>query len=210
MSNIFLRLVDSNAKIEKDINNAISIELNKRLKKNRRRVEKKVKIAVASWINQAPEMQSLREEGVFYSLNAQLGFPLGFSDKAVSAIVDAVVGSVGVNVNGFFKSLQGGITFTIQPENFANLLGLSEANLAVVGGQLPWLEWLLLQGGKTIITGYEYEPSKDGRSGGGVMVLGGAWRIPPQFAGTQDDNFITRALSGREKELSVIMQGLLA
>ena len=41
------------------------------------------------------------------------------------------------------------------------------------------------------------------------MVLGKAWRVPIQFAGTTEDNFISRALEGREKELSSILRGAL-
>jgi hypothetical protein len=41
------------------------------------------------------------------------------------------------------------------------------------------------------------------------MVGGSFWRVPPQFSGVEDNNFITRALSGREIELNKIIQGLL-
>ena len=59
-----------------------------------------------------------------------------------------------------------------------------------------------------IIMGYKYVPSSDGRSGGGSMEGGGSWRVPPQFSGTEDNNFITRALSGRNLDLESMMKEL--
>jgi hypothetical protein len=71
---------------------------------------------------------------------------------------------------------------------------------------LHWLDWLLRQGSAVIVSGYQYTPKRDGRSGGGVMTMGSLWRVPPQFAGTLQNNFITKALSNREKELTVILK----
>jgi hypothetical protein len=40
------------------------------------------------------------------------------------------------------------------------------------------------------------------------MTTGSLWRVPPQFAGTLQNNFITKALSNREKELTVILKDI--
>ena len=70
---------------------------------------------------------------------------------------------------------------------------------------------MLTQGNATIITGYEYNAGTGlGRSGGGNMKSGGAWRVPPEYAGTLDDNFVTRALRGpmQAKDIARIFQSL--
>jgi len=41
------------------------------------------------------------------------------------------------------------------------------------------------------------------------MNAGFGWMVPPQFAGTPDDNFITRALANRDSQLAPILQGLI-
>ena len=74
--------------------------------------------------------------------------------------------------------------------------------------KLHWLAWLLQAGSSMIVSGYEYTPSFEGRSGGGVMTGGGVWRVPPEFSGTESDNFITRALNNRDKQLSQLLKGL--
>jgi hypothetical protein len=40
------------------------------------------------------------------------------------------------------------------------------------------------------------------------MTKGAAFRVSPSFSGTVDDNFITRAFSGKEKEVSSILMGI--
>lgn len=71
-----------------------------------------------------------------------------------------------------------------------------------VGGdfvKIPWLDWLLNYGSRNIVEGLVVFGSNfpTSRTGGAIMystpgrVL---WGVPPQFAGTEDDNFLTRSL----------------
>ena len=79
-------------------------------------------------------------------------------------------------------------------------------------GDLHWLDWLLKRGDNMIISNYQYNPQTGlGRSGLGNMVGGGSFRVPPQFSGTVDDNFITRAFLGnnQEKEIFYIIEKAL-
>lgn len=69
------------------------------------------------------------------------------------------------------------------------------------GGAVDWLDWLLNQGSSNIVAGWhiDYNLSPDqekrSRSGIAIMEVGGTWAVPHQFAGTSNDNFITRALN---------------
>ena len=52
---------------------------------------------------------------------------------------------------------------------------------------------------------YQYNPQTGlGRSGLGNMKPGGAFRVPPQFSGTVENNFITRAFVGDYQEGQII------
>ena len=177
-----------------------------KLKKNHKKAEDQVRSLVQGWIFEQPEISSILDEGVLNSLNAQLGFIAGTSNQAIEAISLAVAKSVAVEFEEINDKLQGGIIFYLQPDNFSNILGLPEAVIQATSARLPWLNWLLTQGSNTIVSGYTYKPDNSGRSGGGTMVSGNLWRIPPNFAGTAENNFITRALQGRDKELSSIME----
>ena len=66
------------------------------------------------------------------------------------------------------------------------------------------MDWLLNQGDRIIVVNYSYNPQLGiGRSRLGNMVESGSFRVPPQFSGTPDDNFITRALIGRNQESEI-------
>jgi hypothetical protein len=69
------------------------------------------------------------------------------------------------------------------------------------GDTINWLEWLLEEGTKPIIYDYsvlfgEYGPHVS-RTGGAIMIPrvdGTSWHVPDIFAGTVDDNWLTRVL----------------
>lgn len=207
---ISLKLIDSNTKVAKDINKALALEINRLISKNTRIVQNKLKQRIPIWIKEQPEIASLGNDGQLGSLNSQFGLEFGTSDSAISAIANAVADSTQVKITKVGQTLKGGVEFLIQPSSFSNLLGLPQGVVRTKKGtNLHWLDWLLTKGSTVIISGYEYTPSFEGRSGGGVMSGGTVWRVPPQFAGTESNNFVTRALENRDKELAVILRELL-
>ena len=80
--------------------------------------------------------------------------------------------------------------------------------------KLDWLNWLLTRGDDIIVGDYSFvERTGSGRSGLGDMVAGGMFRIPPEYSGTGDDNFITRTLRGEtitDKILQVLERDILS
>lgn len=203
---IRLKLVDTNSQISKDINIAIANEVNKIFKRRKTRIENNIKKLIPGWIIEQPEIASLNAEGVKGSLNAEFGLYPGTASSAVTAINLAVRESVSVSVEPLDKNLQGGIVIQIQPESFANLLGLSEGFVITPTANLHWLDWILTQGDRVIVVGYYYQPSNEGRGRAGTMEIGQSWRVDPRYAGTIENNFITRALEGREKEISSALE----
>lgn len=200
-------LNESDREIEKKINAAIAQEMNIRVRKGRSRAVNKIKAVIPTWIRQQPEVNSLLQEGTPGSLNSQLGLLPNQGPVAVEDIVNSVVESLQVDIRQIDKkTLRGGIEFSIQPSSFRNLLGLASGTVVDGDDVLPWLRWLLVEGSSTIVYGYNYTPDLSGRSGGGTMSAGGVWRIPPQYAGELRDNFITRALINRDRELRAILQ----
>jgi hypothetical protein len=205
---IRLELLESNFEIEKKINESIAKELNILLNKNYKKVQSQIQFALNDWIRSQPEIKSLLQEGVPNSLHAQLGLISGQGLLSASDIVNAVVSSLEVELIQFNNKLQGGVNFYVQKDDFKNLLGLSSGFSPSENLPLHWLKWLLFDGSSTVVYGYTYVPDFSGRSGGGIMRSGGAWRIPIEFAGTQDDNFITRALVNRNNELDGFLRGI--
>ncbi|MDC0297109.1 hypothetical protein OAK92_00905 [Crocinitomicaceae bacterium] len=208
---IFLELVDSNSKIKKDLLKALATEANKVLASNVRRIEKEIKLAVARWVSSSDEFDAIETENAVNSLNAQLGLPAGQGALAVEQIKQAVISSIEIELtskkNKKIDSIS--LTINVQPEDFRNILGLSSGVIVTDAGTgLEWLNWLINLGTSTVVFGFSYTPSVDGRSGGGKMDSGGTWRVPPQYAGTIDNNFITRTLNGKQREIQKILQGI--
>jgi hypothetical protein len=203
-----LKILDTDIEIKKMIFKAMSLELNKKIKANYKKAATEIQAVIPTWIAEQPEVDSLRQQAVPGSLNAQFGLPPGQADLALTTIVQAVADTIKPEVKFLNEKLKGFVQFTIQPSNFANLLGLGEG-FVFTEPELHWLNWLLTQGSSPIVTGYQYEPGTGGRSGGGTMIGGQLWRVPPQFSGTSDNNFITRALAGRDKELTKILSRII-
>lgn len=208
---IQIKLVDSLDTIQKNINQAIASEMNRRIRKNTAKATKRLKDVIPTWIRTQPEMESILDAATPGSLGSQLGLKFGSAIGALDAIINSVNASIKIDFKPLNNKLIGGITFNCQPSDFLNLLALPQGhNLNYQESDLHWLDWLLTRGDTTIIVGYQYQPGQgDGRTGGGKMTEGTFWRIPPEYSGSQSDNFITRALSNREQELSILLSDIL-
>ena len=206
-----IKLLESDNDIITKINKSIARRFNVLIKRRAKIVQNDIKRLIPSWISEQPEVISLNSDGTDGSLNAQFGLRPGQSAVVIADIINAISESIFVHITPVSPvNLSGGISFSIQPTDFKNLISLSSGIVATEKlQQLHWLDWLLTEGDRVIITGYEYVPSDGGRSGGGTMKLGRSFRVEPSFSGTVDDNFVTRAFAGRDKQLANLLSKLL-
>lgn len=206
---IRLKLITPQKKVEEMIAEQATEYLNRKIRKNYGRIVNSLRQKIPFWIRSQPEIQSLLNEGIPGSLNALFGLYGGDANRAVVDIIEAVKQSTNIKISKINRKYQGDVEFNFQPSNFVNLLNLNSGIVTTEKGQtLNWLDWLLTAGDAAIIIGYRYEPGSGGRSGGGIMLKGSFFRVPPQFSGTLEDNFIIRALSNRQKEIEPIMARL--
>jgi len=49
----------------------------------------------------------------------------------------------------------------------------------------------------------------EGRIGGGVMFKGGVWRVPLEIRGDAEENFVSRIMDKKVKEMYRLMRGHL-
>jgi hypothetical protein len=209
---ITLKLLDSISVIEQRINEAIASVANQTLSNTSAEILKQCQSLISGWILSQPEIISINDSSP-NSLAGQFGLFPGQAATATNSIISAIKDSINVKIVQFNKTLQGGITVEFQPANFINLLNIPQGHTAIAGGDLHWMDWLIKRGDRIIIVNYQYNPQSGvGRSGLGNMIPGGAFRVPPQFAGTDTDNFITRALIGptQESEIASIFRKVLS
>ena len=204
---ITLRLIEAESIIEDKIKKNLIVQINNIIKKNIKKITTDCKSLAVDWINNQPEIKSL-SDGL---LAGAFGIPQSSRDSVVTSIVTAINNSITVSFTPFNSNFVGSLDINFQPSDFSNLLGLDSGHVVYENGDLHWMNWLLTMGNSIIITNYKYNPIVgSGRSGLGVMSIGGSFRVPPQFAGDVSDNFVTRALLGesQEKEISKIIQGI--
>lgn len=205
---IRVQLKNPKSQIEK-ITDQITDYLNRKLRKNYQRVVNSLRQKIPAWIREQPEVRSLLSEGNMGSLNALFGLYPGGAIRAIDDIIDAIKQSTTIKIDKINRKYRGDIEFGFQSLDFVNLLSLGTGHVITEkSADLHWLNWLLTQGDTIVIVGYQYDPRIGGRSGGGVMTEGTSFRVPPQYSGTLDNNFITRAFSNREKEIEPIMMRL--
>ena len=206
--NISIKILESAKVIESRINQALVDKVNQKLKLGNNKAIQRARSYVQGWIAEQPEMKSIASGG---DLAGQFGIRAGQGSSIVTAIATAVSMSTVFSFKPFTNKFKGSAKLEFQPNSFATLLTLPAGFTATKNsGNLHWMDWILLQGNKTIIVGYEYVPDTGkGRSGMGTMSTGGMWRVPPQYAGTKDNNFITRAFLGREKQIAALFGEIL-
>lgn len=164
-------------------------------------------------IKDSPEYQSMVDG------RGQLHGSLGIVDpiSQLDAIIDIITSDiemVPVPAQKVGKTVTGGFRLEVVRGNYEDILNsnlgsfVSENNFVV-----PWLQWLLTAGTSRVVQDYvvKFGPSPFSRTGLAVMAkkAGGGYSIPNEFAGTPEDNFITRALNkANDKILDIIQKSM--
>jgi hypothetical protein len=202
-----LRLLETDNQIAKLIMDELKIILDKAINKALPTISSQIKILVSESLRNQPEYSSL--------MTGTLKAELGIADAtSINSVIDALIETLSVQRNAITvtnKGLSGGFVLTMMKSDDLN--GVIYADIASVkdasGYSLPWLEWLLLKGNEILVKNYEvsYFPSPYSRSGMAIMIpSSSSWRVPPQFAGTENDNWTTRAINSVEDSVYKIIQ----
>lgn len=77
------------------------------------------------------------------------------------------------------------------------------------GHLVNWLYWLLFSGNAIVVADYEVAYGDVGRTGQAIMIKSGSFRVPQQFAGTPENNWITRAANNSLPRIRNIIEKTL-
>jgi hypothetical protein len=159
-------------------------------------------------ITGSDEWQSLKGG----KLRAEFGLPDDV-DSRLSQILDIWIDSIIVDYKPVTGTtvLRGGITLYMLKTDWIDVISSEAASILTRAGQiLPWLEWLLMMGDKIIIRNYDVvmKGGPNSRSGMALMVQkkSGRWRVPPEYAGTTNSNFVTKLLDAMTDPISTIVE----
>ena len=196
-----LDLLETNKTISKKILIAYAKEINGYLNRATPKIKINVQELLGNVLRNTPEYESLVGQG-----KLQKEFGLDNPTARLLAIFAVWLNSIRVDVQrvrATTRSLVGGLTISMIYSDYADVTNLPEANVVTDKGEiLPWLSWLLEFGDRVIIYEYDVYPkigirsTPGSRSGLGIMIkpTRGKWGVPPEFSGTIDDNWVTRAL----------------
>lgn len=170
------------------------------------RIKKRIRVIVKELIENCPEYKSL--------IHGQLQGELGIVDPqgAMSEILNAWIKGIGITLRPAKKNgndIKAFLDIDIIDTSFQDVLSLQAAKFTTEKGQeIPWLEWLLTAGDSIIIRDYDIDfNAKYSRTGLNIMVkkVSSNWRVPPEFSGTIQNNFVTRALKDFDTTLNNIV-----
>ena len=203
-----LELIDTTREIENKIHYAILVHLDNALKKSVPQIEQDVSTRLKQIFISSPEYLSLTTGG---KLSVELGIPgdvaLRLLDKVINTFADSLVvdlkdiKSWGSLARGFFP-----MNIYIHETVIDKIIALPESSYLSNQRRVDWMEWLLTKGNQVILANFKiqygnYAQVDFSRTGGAIMIEGGTWRIPPEFAGTYNDNWITRAIDNNARFL---------
>ena len=202
-----IKLLESNSQISNSILQALIPEVDNYLKKALIIIRKNLPSLIKNIIYNTPEYNSL--------MGGQLQYEFGIPDPSsqLSNIIDIWSNNIKIEYNGPTVSnnkIKASFSVSLIRSDFSDVLSSDSGFVidALRGYQLPWLEWLLLEGNKAIISKQEViiGPNKFSRTGLAIMRPSNkSWRVPSEFAGTIKDNWITRAIDNSESQINELL-----
>jgi len=200
--NIDIKLLDSDSQIRQSILSSLKPEVDALVSKCIPKISPMIRDLFKEALMSEPEYTSLKSGRLKY----EFGLP---QEVDVDDVVSIMSNSVNINLLQS-KISNSGINIGIKIEVFekSGEPAINSPNAFVTdtkgGYSLPWLEWLLLKGTAPIVKNYSVVlgPNKFSRTGMALMVESNKnWRVPSEFAGSQSNNWASRALDKIEDKI---------
>ena len=201
MPPLTITILESNAEISRRILRSLAKSLNNAAMSALPEITQQIKKIVKAAIEGSREYGELQGG----TLQAELGVPS--APSRLSKITDIWLSNISIKRKPIRASggsrITGGFSIGMIKKDWSDVLSSSESSYTTDKGKnIPWLEWLLIAGDKTIIDDYVFSPNitegARSRTGLGIMKQAAKrrWHVPPEYAGTTQNNFVTRSLNG--------------
>lgn len=204
-----LKLVESDSQIRKLILESLKEEISETFDRSIPAIQNQIKTEVRSAIEAQPEYTAL----ISGDLRLELGIP--DPQNRIDSIINTWVNNITVQKSTIKltnSGLSGGFSLSMIASDLQDVLALPAASVIdeTNGYSLPWLQWLLLDGGKILVKDYSvvFGPNKASRTGFAIMKndKSSNWRVPAEFAGTISNNWVTRAIDSLDNKINEIIQ----
>lgn len=201
------RVLESTNDIVNQILKSVLSDVKKHMDKISRKLQPEIRKIVKQGFLSSVEYRSLISGDLKYQFG--LSSPVSSVEQILNVWDKLEVRFDPPKVKG--NQISGRLEISMINANYSDVLNLSASQVETTKGQtLPWLEWLLLLGDKTIIKDYEIyiAPNPNSRTGGAVMkkVVGGKWKVPSKFSGNPTNNWVTRVLDSVSDEINTAVE----
>ena len=197
-----IKLSEDYSKISNNIATALLPQVKAYFQKSILGLDEKIAEIIINSIMSQPEYGSL----ISGTLQYEFGIPE--SSSRISEILNRIRENRIVQIKNPTISgskINASIKIQMVQNDFDDLISLGASKVvSEKGTDLNWLKWLLLEGDTIIIGDYHVVlgASPRSRTGMAVMVRGGSWRVPPEYAGNIKNNWITRAIDGASEQIN--------
>jgi hypothetical protein len=187
-------IVPTEAQLRNGLLDHFATQLTAAIRRNTETLRVKVGLAIAESAVVSPEYDSLVNGRLKHELGVINAAPI--LDAAIAAVVSGIrITPISIRRNG--SSLAGGIRIEILRSDLTEISGVKGGEFVSEGGfDIPWLMWLTTGGDELLVMDYHFETGFEARSrtGDGIMVGGGTWKVPDDFSGTPSDNWLSRSI----------------
>lgn len=199
---IFIDILESNKQISSLILNALISDIQKTIDRSIPKITNELKILIKEALKQEPEYQSL----VNGKLKAEFGIP---KSENVDLVVEALGNTLEIKQSQIkisSRGIEGGFSiFMLKSDDMSGLIYTDIASsIDESGYSIPWLEWLLLKNNQILVKNYSVKYTNSSRSRSGMALMFPSnenWRVPPEFSGSQKNNWTTRAIDRIESKV---------
>ena len=205
-----LKLLENNSTISQEIAKALLPDVTKYFNNIAIKMRETIPNIVIDSIMSQPEYSAL--------ISGNLQYELGITNPAsrLSEIISTIRSGAIINIKPpkiTSNKISASIKLQMIQKDFSDLLGIGSSSFtSEKGSQIDWLRWLLLEGDSVIISNYNFilGANEASRTGGGIMrpLNGGSWRVPPEYAGNINNNWITRGLDSATSQIDQFLESL--
>lgn len=200
--NTSLKILESDAQITSSILKALKPQVDDFLKKRIPKIEVSLRQMISDMLKNEPEYESLSSGRLKY----EFGLP---NEVSIDSIVDILSNTVNIETTQSIINSRGiSIKLNLTALSKDGEPAISSSDAFVIdtkgGYALPWLEWLLFRGTQPIVKNYSVRLGQNpfSRSGMAIMVESNKnWRVPSEFAGSINNNWISRAIDKNEDKI---------
>lgn len=201
--NINLKILENDSEIQKRLLKALLPDVRKYMNKVITNLKNKLPNIINDAIKAAPEYASI--------LTGKLRAEFGIADPGpkLAGLLDIWSKNIDIqyqNPQISSNQIKSNFSISMIRIDFSDVLYSDFAQVIdnERGYSLPWLQWLLLEGNKTLVKNYQvvFGPNPRSRSGYALMTPSKkSWKVPSEYSGTQTNNWITRAIDAAQNDI---------